>query len=421
MIQRDAGTCPAEPARTGYFLVVETQKMEPGMRFKTSIFADLLEPISRRTFAACVARHGGDAYDKSFSSWQHLVTLIYAQLGHASSLRSLETGWNANSHHHYHLGCGSLARATLADANKRRPPAIFAETFAHLSGLADRTLRREGSAMIRLIDSSPIPLSKLSDWRTSNGRIHGLKLHAVYDPHADHPSQIDITHANVNDVEIGCTIAAEPGATYVFDKGYCSYAWWQEIHTAQAFFVTRGKSNARFTTLEARALQHTKGDGFMVIEDCEVKLASRGKDKKRPQLDMPLRRIKVQRDEAGSLTLLTNDMTRSAVEIATLYKLRWQIELLFRWLKQNLKLGRFLGRSENAVRLQIYAAMIAFLLLRLAARTQRITLRPIRFAELVSDCLMQRKPIAQIDKPPKVNPSRPQPRLDPRQISLNYA
>jgi len=391
------------------------------MRFETSIFADLLKPISRRRFAACVARHDGDAYDKSFGSWQHLVALIYAQLGHASSLRSLETGWNANSHHHYHLGCGRLARATLADANTRRPPAIFAETFAQLSGLADRALRKEGSAMIRLIDSSPIPLGELSQWRTSNGRIRGLKLHVVYDPNADHPSRVDITQANINDIEIGSTVAAEAGATYVFDKGYCSYAWWQEIHAGQAFFVTRKKSNARFTITGTRPVTQGTGDGFTVVEDCEVKLASNGKDTKRPKLDMPLRRIKVKRDEAGELTLLTNDMSRPAVEIAALYKLRWQIELLFRWLKQNLKLANFLGRSENAVRLQIYAAMIAFLLLRLAARAKRIALRPIRFAELVADCLMQRKSIAQIDKPPRVNPSRPrEPRLDPRQLSLDY-
>jgi putative transposase len=421
MIQRVAGACPAEPVRTGYFLVVETQKMEPGMQFRTSIFADLLEPISRRTFAGCVARHDGDAYGKSFSSWQHLVTLIYAQLGHASSLRSLESSWNANSHHHYHLGCGPLARATLADANRRRPPAIFAETFALLSGLADRTLRREGRAVIRLVDSSPIPLDKLSAWRTSNGRIRGLKLHVVYDPHADHPREVEVTHASVNDVEIGAAIAAEPGATYVFDKGYCSYAWWQEIHVARAFFVTRQKITARFTTVETRLLAQTAGDGFTVVEDCEVRSAGRGKDQRRPKLDMPLRRIKVERDDAGPLTLLTNDMTRSAVEIAALYKLRWQVELLFRWLKQNLKLGRFLGRSQNAVRLQIYAAMIAFLLLRLAARTRGIKLSPLRFAELVGECLMQRKPIEKIDKPPKVNPSQRQSRLDPRQMSLDYA
>jgi putative transposase len=421
MIQCDAVTCPAGPARTGYFLVVETQKKEPGMRFEASIFSALLEPISRRSFAACVQRHGGDAYDKSFSSWQHLVALVYAQLGHTSSLRSLETSWNAHGHHHYHLGCGRLSRATLADANKRRPPAIFAETFAQLSGLADRALRRDGRAMIRLIDSSPIPLDRLSEWRAWNGRIRGLKLHVVYDPHADHPSRVDITQANVNDVEIGSTVTAEAGATYVFDKGYCDYAWWQRIHAAQALFVTRKKSNARFEAIERRELAHAEGDGFTVIEDCEVSLASKGKDKERPRLVMPLRRIEVQRDDAGSLTLLTNDMIRSAVEVAALYKLRWQIELLFRWLKQNLKLARFLGRSDNAVRLQIYAAMIAFLLLRLAARSRRITLQPIRFAELVGECLMQRRRIDLIDKSPNANNGPPKPNGDPRQLSLDYA
>lgn len=389
------------------------------MRFKRSIFGALLEPISRRAFAATVARHGGDAYDKSFGSWQHLVALIHAQLGRASSLRSLEAGWNADGHQHYHLGCGTLARATLADANKRRPPAIFAETFAQLADLADRTLRRDGCAMIRLIDSSPIPLDQLSDWCASNGHFRGLKLHAVYDPHADLPGRVDITPANVNDVEIGATVAAEAGATYVFDKGYCNYAWWQEIHVAQAFFVTRRKSNTRFRVIETRPLAQAEGNGCTIIEDCEVELASKGKDKNRPHLGMRLRRIEVNRDDAGPLSLLTNDMTRSAVEIAALYKLRWQIELLFRWLKQNLKLRRFLGRSENAVRLQIYAAMIAFVLLRLAARTQNVKLTPIRFAELVGRYLMQRKSIAQIDRPPKLNPSRSPHQHDNPQLSLN--
>lgn len=390
------------------------------MRFKRSIFGDLLEPISRRAFAATVARHGGDAYDKSFGSWQHLVVLIYAQLGRASSLRGVEAGWNADGHQHYHLGCGTLARATLADANQRRPPAIFAETFAQLAGLADRTLRRDGCAMIRLIDSSPIPLDQLSDWCASNGHFRGLKLHAVYDPHADHPGRVDITPANVNDVEIGATVTAQAGATYVFDKGYCNYAWWREIHAARAFFVTRRKANARYRVIATRPFARTEGDGCTIIEDCEVELASKGKDKNRPHLGFRLRRIEVKRDKAGPLSLLTNDMTRSAVEIAALYKLRWQIELLFRWLKQNLKLRRFLGRSENAVRLQIYAAMIAFVLLRLAARMQNVKLSPIRFAELVSACLMQRKSIAHIDRPPKLNPRPHQPQQRNRQLTLNY-
>jgi len=121
----------------------------------------------------------------------------------ASSLRGLEASWNANAHHHYHLGVGRLARSTLADANRRRPLAIFGETFAMLSRLADRLVRWEGREMVRLIDSTPIPLGRLVDWAKSNGRVTGLKLHVVHDSIADNPTDTALTEANVNDIESG--------------------------------------------------------------------------------------------------------------------------------------------------------------------------------------------------------------------------
>src|SRR5260370_17194551 len=127
------------------------------MRFCDSIFGRLLKPISRVELAAAVSRHGGNAYDKVFKSWDHLVALVFAQLAGVDSLRSLEAVWNANAHHHYHLGVGKLARATLSDANARRPIEIFAETFERLSGLADRTLRREGGPRPPLTHSTPTP------------------------------------------------------------------------------------------------------------------------------------------------------------------------------------------------------------------------------------------------------------------------
>ncbi len=133
------------------------------MRYSDSIFGHLLKAIPRRWFDGLVDRHAGNAYDKSFGSWEHLLVLICAQLGGIGSLRGLEAAWNANAHHHYHLGVGKLARSTLSDANARRPLAIFTETFAKLSGLASRTLRREGDEMIRLIDATPVPLGKLID------------------------------------------------------------------------------------------------------------------------------------------------------------------------------------------------------------------------------------------------------------------
>ncbi|TIQ79178.1 MAG: IS4 family transposase, partial [Mesorhizobium sp.] len=357
------------------------------MRFAPSIFGQLLEPIDRRQFQAIVDRHDGDAYDKSFRSWDHLVALIYAQFCGSSSLRGLEAGWNANSQHHYHLGSGPLMRSTLSDANRRRPVAIFAEAFGLVANLLDRQMRREGEAMLRLIDSTPIPLSKLCDWAKSNGRIRGMKVHVVYDPKTDCPRILDITDANVNDAQVGRQITIEAGATYVFDKGYCHYGWWTAIAEAGSIFVTRPKSNMRLALLRDRPIAEPQGDGFLVVEDSEVSLVSKAACK----LPMRLRRLRVQRETGDTITLLTNDLERSAVEIGRLYKGRWHIELLFRWIKQHLKIRKFLGNNGNAIRLQLFAAMIAFALLRIVARTRRVTIPILRFTELVAQYLFGRR------------------------------
>jgi IS4 transposase len=386
------------------------------MHHCNSIFASLLKPIPRRWFEAAVERHGGDDYDKSFRSWDHAVTLIFAQLSGVDSLRGLEAVWNAHAHHHYHLGTGPLARSTLSDANARRPVAIFAETFAMLSGRADAALRREGGAMLRLIDATPIPLDEIVTWAEWNGRTRGLKLHVVYDPAADHPRRIEITPSTVNDVQVGKTLPIESGATYVFDKAYCNYAWWTRIHQAGSFFITRRKTNATYKLVRRRPLTKPRGDGFTILDDAEVKLVTQG----HARLAIPMRRVRLKRDDGAVLTLITNDLDRPAIEIAALYKIRWQIELLFRWIKQHLKLRKFLGRSQNAVRLQVVAAMIAYLLLRIAARHSRVALPAIRFANLVSSCLFARKPIAKIERPPDVHPSKATPR-SPNQLELAYA
>ena len=211
--------------------------------------------------------------------------------------------------------------------------------------------------MVRLIDSTPIPLGKLCEWAKSNGRIRGMKMHVVYDPKADCPRVLDITDANVNDAQIGRTIAIETGATYVFDKGYCHYGWWRAIHDAQSFFVTRPKTSMKLKLVTDRPVMKSQGDGFTVLEDSEVSFASKGNSK----LPMRLRRVRVERHEGGAtIVLLTNDFERSAVEIGALYKARWQIELLFRWIKQHLKIRKFLGNNDNAIRLQLLAAMIAY-------------------------------------------------------------
>jgi putative transposase len=406
------------PGANRSFLVVETQK-GPSMRYLDSIFGNLLKPIDRRQFRAIVTRHDGDAYDKSFKSWDHLVTLIFAQLSHTDTLRGLELAFNVNAQHHYHLNVDKLARTTLSDANKRRPVGVFADTFAMLSQMADRTIRREGAAMIRLIDASPVPLGKLCGWAKWNGRIRGMKMHVAYDPDADRPHGVEITPANVNDVEIGQKVAIEAGATYVFDKGYCHFGWWQKINDDGAFFVTRAKVNCRLRSIRRRPLRKRKADGFRILDDHDVALVSKGHS--RPRLAMPLRRIRVRRDKGGVMTLITNDLSKSAIEIAALYKRRWQIELLFRWIKQHLRIRKFIGTNDNAIRLQILAAMIAYLLLRIAARLNSLRIPALRLAELICQFLFARRPIAKIDKPPPANPSTPPPRFSPDQLEFRYA
>jgi putative transposase len=388
------------------------------MQFSNSIFVQLLKPINRRQFTEIVERHDGNAYDKSFKSWEHLVTLLYAQFTCTGGLRGLTESWNASPQHHYHLGTPvRLKRSTVSDANQRRPVAVFTDAFSLVASQLDTTTRREGKEMVRLIDSTPIPLGKLCEWAKSNGRIRGMKMHVVYDPKADYPRVLDITDANVNDAQIGRTIAIETGATYVFDKGYCHYGWWRAIHDAKSFFVTRPKVSMKLKSVAERPLVVSEGNGFTVLEDSEVSFASKGDSK----LPMRLRRVRVERHEGGgTIVLLTNDLERSPVEIGALYKGRWQIELLFRWMKQHLKIRKFLGNNDNAIRLQLLAAMIAFALLRIAARTFRVSMSILRFRDLVAQFIFERRNIAAIEKPPPVNPKQATRSNVANQMSLAY-
>jgi IS4 transposase len=250
-----------------------------------------------------------------------------------------------------------------------RPAAVFRDLATALVPVVAGVLRRESEALIRLLDATPIPLKDPRlVWAETSARTRGLKLHLLYDPRQRRPVWFELTSAKVDDVVAGRAVPLEPGATLVFDKGYTDYRWWFEIRAQGAFFVTRRKRNAHCRVIgEAAAL------GAGIEADRRGKIGHRqprGGAAKNPLFDIILREITVTRpDKDEPLYLLTNDLDRPAAEIAQLYKERWDIELLFKWLKQNLKIRRFLGRSENAVRLQIYVALIAFMLLRILHQT----------------------------------------------------
>ena len=242
---------------------------------------------------------------------------------------------------------------------------------------------------------------------TCNGRIKGFKLHLAIDPECDHPQVLAITKATVNDITPARSMPLERGVLHVFDKGYCSFEWWTKIAQNGAFFITRPKANMGWKTLKTRPLRQTTGDGFSVLKDCEVELASKGDSR----LSMRLRLVTVKPDDGKAFTLITNDMRHSAITIAVRYKQRWQIELLFRWLKQHLKLRNFLGRSENAIRLQIIAAMIAYVLVKIAADRHPTSLLALRFAELIAACLFETRSISQITKQATKKPKRKSPKI----------
>jgi putative transposase len=314
---------------------------------------------------------------------------------------------------HYHLGTGAVSRSTLSDANQRRPPAVFAETFAHVTALASRTLRHAGTEVMRLIDATPIPLTSLSRWAEWNGRTRGLKTHVIYDPIADRPVHLEITPSTKNDVLVGREQPIEPGAIYVFDKAYVDYDWWHRLHQAKCVFVTRPKTNVKLVVLKKRRLSQSAREAG-IVSDATVDLASQ----QRERLPIRLRRIELRRDDGTILTIVSNDLRRPAAILAGFYRTRWQIELLFRWIKQHLKIRKFLGLSENAIKLQIHAALIAYLLLRLAASQCRSKLKPIRFAELVRVQIFARKTLLRIDKTDPTPPTRLN--LNTTQLAFNY-
>jgi len=343
-----------------------------------------------------------------------LKALLFAQFAGLGSLREIVAGLSGQRGSFYHLNLRMPARTTLSDANAARPAAVFRDIAAALVGVAGRDLRREGEALIRLIDATPIALKdRRFAWPEVGGRTRGLKLHLVYDPRARRPVWFELTSAKLDDAVAGRAAPLEAGAIYVMDKGYTDFGRWSEIITAGAFFLTRRKRNTH-----RRAVVEVAPQGEAILADRRLKIGharAHAGAAKNPLWDTVLREVVVARpDNNEPLVLLTNDLTRPAAEIAALYKERWEIELLFKWLKQNLKIRSFWGRSENAVRIQVYVALIAFLLLRLlhngAARAVKATTALFRtqlkialFAPLRLGQTAKPPP-----KPPRLRPPSPQ-------------
>lgn len=366
------------------------------MPHHVSVFRQLLKHIPWAAFDRLVAAHGADEGIRRFDSRKHLVALLYGQLSGSGGLRATVCGLESQRERLYHAGGRPVARSTMSDANARRPAALLCDLFGTLLGQATRQTRRKLAETTYLIDSTPLPLdTRSADWSRFSHDVCGAKLHVIYDPQGDRPIYAALTPARVNDVTAAQTMPIEPGATYVFDLGYYDYGWWASLDAQGCRLVTRFKTNTPLTLVEELEVP-AGGD---ILSDRIGFLPARQARNRRNPMGEPVREVRVRIEGSRELRLLTNDLDASAQEIADLYKRRWRIELFFRWLKQNLRIRRFVGVSENAVRLQIAAALIAYLLLRLAQATQTRVKSPLAFVRLVRDNLMRRRSIADLLQP----------------------
>jgi IS4 transposase len=367
------------------------------MPHHNTVFGDILKFIPWQRFEALVEEYDADARVRRLSTKGQFLALLYGQLSGASGLREIVTGLSSHAARLYHLGADPVRRSTFSDANTQRPAEVFADLLEIMMKQAHRGLRRKLAETTYLIDATSVKLNARSaEWARFSTALCGAKVHVIYDADADRPIYAAVSPANVNDITAAQQMPIEPGATYVFDLGYYDYAWWAQFDAAGCRIVTRFKANTPLQVVKELKV----AAGSNILSDRIGFLPSRQAKSRRNPMQDAVREVRVTTENGKVLRILSNDLDASAEEIADLYRRRWAIELFFRWIKQILKITRFVGTSENAVRIQIAVALIAFLLLRLAQAAQKATLSPVVFSRLVRANLMHRRSINHLLEPP---------------------
>ena len=336
------------------------------------VFAQVVEFLNEDKFRRIVAKYDGNRYIKSYSVWNQLLTLIFGQLSRSPSLRDCVIALQAHHDKLYHLGIGkNVTRSNLSKANEQRNYRIF-EDFAYYmiaearNKRADRTFGFDGH--IYAFDSTTIDLClSLFEWAKFRRKKGGIKVHTLFDVEAGIPTFACITEARVNDINAMDEIPYETGSYYIFDRGYNDYSRLYAINKLGATFIVRAKKNALYKRLSwKRRLEHN------VLSDSGIRFAGYYKKDDYPE---PLRLIKYWDEEnQREFTFLTNNFDLTALQVAELYHQRWQIELFFKWLKQHLKIKHFYGTSLNAVKIQVYVAIITFCLVAIVQHDMKLEL-----------------------------------------------
>ncbi|MCF8716344.1 IS4 family transposase [Joostella atrarenae] len=361
------------------------------------IFAQLTEFLPRRVFDRIFKKHDGNKYVRSFTCWNQMLCMVFGQLTSRESMRDLMLSLEAHRSKYYHLGFGkSISRRNLGKANEKRSSKIFEEFAAVLIEQARKSYYRndfeidvEGN--VYALDSTTIDLCLNVFWwaefRKAKG---GIKIHTLYDVKTSIPSFLHISNASLHDVNVMDIIPFQMGDFYVFDKAYIDFERLYKLHDKEAFFVTRAKDNMRFKRMYSNPTDKTAGVKYDQIGRLEGYYSRKAFPDK-------LRRVKYYDEETQKeLVFLTNNTELDASEIALLYKKRWEVELFFKWMKKHLKIKSFWGTTLNAVKIQIYCAIIAYCLVAIIANTLKVERRIYEILQILSISLLDKTPVREI-------------------------
>jgi transposase len=380
------------------------------------VFSQFLELVSWKSFQACVDRHRGDWKVKSFYCREFFRVMVFAQITGRESLSEIILCLKAVSHHLYHAGIRStLSKSNLALANNQRSWKIFYDYAQVLIRQATPLYRHDPSELdvagcVYALDSTTIDLClSLFPWAHFRKTKAAVKMHMMINLQGKIPDFILISTGKMHDVNAMDHIIWEAGCWYVMDRGYLDFDRLYLIHQSQSWFVTRSKKNTQYQRVYSRRVDKSKG----LIGDQKVRLTGTGMKKKYPEL---IRRIKYIDPETGKrLVFLTNNMTVSAETMAKLYKNRWHVELFFKWIKQHLHVKSFYGRSDNAVRSQLWISVCVYLLIAILKKQRELPQTLNEILHILSVTPFEKMPISSVffDKITKIEPCS-----NPNQLTL---
>jgi len=362
------------------------------------IFSQLTDFLPKRIFDGIVVKYNGDKHVRHFSCWNQLLSMIFGQLTGRDSLRDLMVSIEPHKPKYYHLGFGKgTSRSNFANANEKRDCRIFEEyafyliDLARKSSIVDQDFQLNIDGNIYAFDSTTIDLCLSVFWwakfRTTKG---GIKLHTLYDVKTSIPTYIHVSTASVHDVNALDLLYYEPDGYYILDRGYVDYKRLFRIHQSSAYFVVRAKDNIKFRRMYSNKVNKDNG----ILLDQIGKLTGFYASKDYPE---KLRMIRFYDEETDNdLEFLSNSFEITAEEIAQLYKYRWKVELFFKWIKQHLKVKSFWGTSLNAVKIQVYSAIIAYCLVALVRNKLKVDRSTYEILQILSISLLDKTPLNEL-------------------------